>query len=37
MIGEFFCSETLWDDAKTVGEKYQGYQNTDCGESVTLK
>jgi hypothetical protein len=37
MIGEFLCSDTLWDDAKTVGQKYQGKQNTSCGKSVTLK
>jgi hypothetical protein len=37
MLGEFLCRETLWDDAKTVGEKYQGNQNTGCGERVTLK
>jgi hypothetical protein len=37
MIGEFLCSETLWDDAKTIGEKHQGNQNTNCGHSVTLK
>jgi hypothetical protein len=37
MLGEFFCRDTLRDDAETVGEKYQRNQNTDCGENITLK
>jgi hypothetical protein len=28
MLGKLFGSDSLWDDAKAVGEKHQGKQNT---------